>query len=209
MPETWAEGYKWWYEGMWVDRFVPNAAQEGSDMLGAGNPFNSGNLAMAQSHLWYTCCLEGDDWNMSPIPSHDGMTTVRLHADTFRIYEGTKHPDEAFEVLTYLVGPAALDLLAVYGGMPAREEDQDEFFAGLDERYPQGVNWDVAREGLQYADTPSHEAWFPNYLRGLDRITAFSTLLNSTPSLDIDGEIAKFVEDMQTIMDEDSAETQD
>jgi multiple sugar transport system substrate-binding protein len=202
VSEEWRTGFEWWYNGMWVDHFIPNAAQEGSDLLGAGNTFNSGNLAMAQSHLWYTGSIEGTAWNIAPIPSHNGVTTVRLHADTFRIYGGTQNPVEAFEVLTYLVGDASLDLLAAYGGMPARIDDQEAFFAGLDETFPQGVNWDVARDGLLYADTPSHEEWFPNYLRGRDRVSQFSTLLNSTPGLDIPAEIDRLVSDLQIMFDE-------
>jgi multiple sugar transport system substrate-binding protein len=202
LPENWRVGFQWWYDGMWTDRFIPNAAQESSDALGAGNAFNSGNLAIAQSHLWYTCCLEGTEWDIAPLPSYNGVTNVRLHADTFRVFKGTQHPEEAFTFLTYLVGDASLDLLSVYGGMPALVADQDAFFAGLDEKYPQGVNWDVAREGLAYADNPSHEAWFPNYLKGRDRITAFSTLLANTPDLDTAAEMDKFVADLQTIFDE-------
>jgi multiple sugar transport system substrate-binding protein len=202
LPENWRTGFQWWYDGMWVDHFIPNAAQEASDALGAGNPFNSGNLAIGQSHLWYTCCLEGEEWNMAPLPSYNGVTNVRLHADTFRVFKGTKNPEAAFKFLTYLVGEASLDLLSVYGGMPARVADQDAFFAGLDEKYPQGVNWDVAKQGLAFADSPSHEAWFPNYLKGRDRITAFSTLLANTPDLDVAAEMDKFVADLQAIFDE-------
>ncbi len=201
LPENWREGYRWWYEGMWEDNFIPNAAQEGSDLLGAGNVFNSGNVAMAQSHLWYTCCVEDTEWDIAPVASYEGEITARLHADTFRIYEGTENPEEAFEVLTYLVGPAALDLLEVYGGMPAREEEQEEFFSRLDEQFSQGVNWEIAQEALLYADSPSHEAWFPNYLRGRDRITQLSTLLNSTPGLELEEVFDTFVTDMQTIFD--------
>jgi multiple sugar transport system substrate-binding protein len=202
MPDNWLEGFKWWYDGMWVDRFIPNAAQESSDLLGSGNPFNSGNVAMSQSHLWYTCCLSGTEWDMAALPSYNGQTNVRLHADTFRIHKDTKHPEEAFRFLTYLVGEASLDLLSVYGGMPARVEEQEEFFSRLDERYTQGVNWAVVGQGLAFADNPSHEAWFPNYLKGRDRITAFSTLLANTPGLDVAAEAAKFVSDLQAIFDE-------
>ena len=202
LPDAWREGFRWWYDGMWSDYFIFNAAQEQSDLLGAGNPFNSGNLAMAQSHLWYTCCLDGTEWDAAVLPSYNGEWNVRLHADTFRVYGGTQNPDEAFRVLTYLVGEAALDLLSVYGGMPARLEEQDEFFAILDERYTQGVAWEAARAGLAYADNPSHEAWMPNYLKSRDRITAFSTLLANTPGLDLDAEMDLFVRDLQAIFDE-------
>lgn len=203
LPENWREGFRWWYDGMWTDHFIPNAAQEGSDLLGAGNSFNSGNLAIAQSHLWYTCCLEGTEWDMAPVPSYNGQTNVRLHADTFRIFKNTRHPEQAFRVLTYLVGEASLDLLSVYGGMPAREEEQAEFFSRLDERYTQGVNWAVVSQGLQFADNPSHEAWMPNYLKSRDRISAFTTLLSSTPGLDLQAEMDRFVADLQAIFDEE------
>lgn len=202
LPENWRTGFEWWYNGMWTDYFIPNASQEASDALGAGNSFNSGNVAMSQSHLWYTCCLSGEEWNMAALPSYNGVTNVRLHADTFRVYKGTKSPEAAFRFLTYLVGDASLDLLSVYGGMPARVEEQEAFFAILDEKYPQGVNWEVVRQGLAFADSPTHEAWFPNYLKGRDRITAFSTLLANTPELDLQTEMDTFVSELQAIFDE-------
>lgn len=202
IADSWRAGFQWWYDGMWVDNFIPNAAQEGSDQLAAGNVFNSGNLAMGYSHLWYTCCVEGTEWQIAPVPSYNGVTTARLHADTFRIYAGTEHPEETFEFLTFLVGEAALDLLAVYGGLPSRVEEQAEFFAGLDETFTQGVNWQVAVDSLQYADVPSHEAWFPNYLLGRDRITQFVSVLNSTPDVDVQAELDSLQGDLQTLFDE-------
>lgn len=202
MPENWRTAWHWFYDAIWEHHVYPNAAQEGSDQLAQGNPFASGNVAMAQSHLWYTCCLAGDTgWNAAALPSYDGVTTARLHADTFRILNSTDHPDEAFEVLTYLVGPASLDLLSVYGGMPAREEDQAGFFAGLDEQYPQGVNWGVVSQSLGYADAPSHESPLPNNNQSLDRLATFYSLLFSQPDLDVDFEIERFLADLQTIYD--------
>ncbi len=202
MPEHWAEFYRWWYAGIWDEGWYPNNAQEGSDLLAAGNPFTSGNLAMAVTHLWYTCCIEDDGWDAAPMPTYNGEPTAKLHADTFRILSSTEHPEEAFEVLTYLIGDASLDLLSVYGGMPAREDDRETFFAGLDEKYPQGVNWDVVMESLNYPDNPSHEAWMPNFNKAEDRLHSFTTFLHSTPDLDVDAELATLVSDLQAIFDE-------
>jgi len=202
MPEHWRTAWHWFYDAIWEHHVYPNAAQEGSDQLAQGNPFASGNVAMAQSHLWYTCCLAGDTaWNAAALPSYNGVTTARLHADTFRVLNSTAHPEEAFEVLAYLVGPASLDLLSVYGGMPAREEDQAGFFAGLDEQYPQGVNWDVVSASLAYADAPSHESPLPNNNQALDRLATFYSLLFSQPDLNVDFEIERFLADLQTIYD--------
>lgn len=204
MPDHWREGYQWFYDAVWTHHVHPNNAQDGSDLLSQGNPFNSGRVAMAYSHLWYTCCMDQNPntWDAAVPPSHDGVTTARLHADTFRVLRSTAHPAEAFEVLAYLVGPASLDLLGVYGGMPAREADQDAYFAALDERFPQGVNWDVPRETFNYADAPSHEALVPNYNRALDRLATFHSLLFSQPDLNVEFEIERFLADLQVIYDE-------
>jgi len=207
MPDNWVTAFNWLYDGIWEQHFIPNGAQEGSDLLATGNPFASGNLAMAQSHLWYTCCLGGDtDWDLAPIPSYNGVVTARLHADTFRILETTENPEAAFEVLKYLTGEASLDLLSVYGGMPAREEDQAQFFATLDETYPQGVNWEIAGSSLQYTDVPHHEEWLPNNNPANDRINAFNSLLKSEPGLDVDAEIQTLLGDLTTIYNEDQSE---
>lgn len=203
MPDQWRDGWNWIYEGIWTDRFMPNDAEEGSDLLAAGNPFASGNVAMAATHLWYTCCLDADDFDIAAMPANaDGEYTAKLHGDTFRVLNMTNHPEEAFEVLTYLLGDASLDLLAVYGGMPARETDQEAFFDGLNERYPQGVNWNVVMESLNYPDIPSHEAWMPNFNKAEDRLQTFITLYRGTPGLDLDAEMDRLISDLQAIFDE-------
>lgn len=202
MPDNWRTGWNWHYDAIWTHHFMPNAAQDASDLLAAGNPFSSGNVAMAQSHLWYTCCLPDTEWDAAALPSFDGTTTARLHADTFRVMNTTANPAAAFEVIAYLTGPAALDLLAVYGGMPARVDDQPAFFSILDERYTQGVNWEVVRDSLNYVDVPNHEAVMPNHNRSQDRLDTFLSLLNSQPGVNVDAEIDRLVVDLQGIFDE-------
>ncbi len=206
IPDNWVEGFKWYYDSIWTDYSHPTADAVGSDLLAAGNPFDSGNVAMAHTHLWYTCCLEGvsDDWDMAVVPTYDGVATSGLHADVFRILNTTEVPDEAFEVLTYLVGEAAPDLLQAYGGMPAKAALQDAFFASQDEVYPQGVNWEVAVESLAFPDIPSHEQDMPNFLKAQDRWGAFFSLLNSTPGLDVEAEVEKLKADLETIYAETS-----
>ncbi len=204
IPEPWQEGFKWYYDGVWNQHFIPNDEYRNSELLAAGNPFDSGNVAMSHTHLWYTCCLTGvgEDWDIAVVPSYNGTSTAALHADVFRILNTTEHPEEAFKVLTYLIGDAAPELLEAYAAMPARKDLQDAFFAGLDENYPQGVNWQVAIDSLAYPDVPSHEQDMPNFLKAQDRIGAFWSLLNTTPDLDVEAEIEKLQNDMQTIFTE-------
>lgn len=210
LPEAWTNGFNWVYNGIWTDHFIPNAAQVGSDLLAAGNPFASGNVAMAPTHLWYTCCVgEENDWNAAALPSFNGVTTAKLHGDTFRILASTEHPEEAFEVLTYLLTDAGPRLLEVYGGLSADPTLREEYLANLAETYPQGLNIDVITDSLNYADSPNHEYNMPNYLRAKDRIGAFQTLYESTPDLDINVEMETLVSDLNTIFSENPAESTD
>ena len=179
--------------------------------FGNGNPFNALRAAMALSHTWYTCCAnavdeEGNpidpDWDVAVVPSHNGVTTANFNADTFRIWGDTEHPEEAFEVLEYLIGDASQDLLGIYGGMPSRTADQDQFFADLDERWTQGVNWQVARDGVEFADNPSFEAWMPNYQEAFNSVVVpFGDEMRTDGSLDIEAAIDDFTAELQAIFD--------
>ena len=60
-----------------------------------------------------------------PRPSYQGQTTAAFNADTFRILKSTKHPDEAFTVLQYLLDDAREELLKLYGAMPARPSETE------------------------------------------------------------------------------------
>ena len=119
------QGLKWFNDGVWKDHFIPTSAQIQSDLLGKGNPFQSGNLAMADTHSWYTCCINpaapakpSFSWGVAVTPANDGVTTAKLHADTFSILNTTKNPEEAFKAVAALV--ASPELLTNYGGVPGR-----------------------------------------------------------------------------------------
>lgn len=210
IPDPWREAWTWHFENIWTEHITMDEALRDAPEFGNENPFNALRAAMAISHLWYTCCANavddaGDpvdpDWDIAAVPSHNGVTTSNFNADTFRIWGETEHPEEAFEVLTYLIGEASQDLLGIYGGMPARTADQDPFFANLEERWTQGVNWQVAKDGVQYADNPSFEAWIPNYQESFASIVSFASVLRTDDSLDIGPTIDGFVEELQAIYD--------
>ena len=203
-PDNWVDCWTWYYNGMWEDHFIPTNAQDGSDLLAAGNAFSSGNLAMSQTHLWYVCCLEDSEWDAAALPSYNGVVTSRLHADTFRVMNTTEHPEATFEVLAYLTGEASVPLLVVYGGFPTRAEDQATWLDLQDEKFTQGVNWDIAIDGLNYPDLPSHEEWLPNSIKANVRINAFRSLVETTPDLDIDTEIEILLADLTAIYNEEA-----
>jgi multiple sugar transport system substrate-binding protein len=180
-----------------------NDAIRNSDTFQKGNAYDSGKIAMGLSYLWYTCCLTdaGKNWDVAVVPSYNGKTTANFNADTFRIFKTTKHPQEAFEVLTYLLGDASKTLLDTYGAFPARKADQAAYLKSLDEKFTQKVNWQVFFDGVQYADNPSFEAYMPNLQEANDRAAKFYSLMMTTDNLDMDKEINTMKSDLQVIFD--------
>ena len=101
---------------------------------------------------------------MAATPSYQGQTTAAFNADTFRMLKSTKHPDEAWTVLTYLLDEPR-ELLKTYGAMPAgRVRSRSlppEATAGR--TTPQTIDWNVVKEGVNYADVPNFERYMPAY----------------------------------------------
>jgi multiple sugar transport system substrate-binding protein len=195
IPDHWREAAQWHHDAMWKHSFYPSGPYGESELLGAGNWFESGNLAMAQTHLWYAACCMGAlraEWNAAALPSYHGEVTAKLHADTFGILRSSRNPDAAFEVLTHLLSPEmAGRMAAIYGGMPARLSLQDQFLTQFNEqRFPgQDINWDVVVAGLSHPDNPNHEEGMPNFLEAETRYNAFVQLLENEPDLDVDSEL--------------------
>jgi multiple sugar transport system substrate-binding protein len=201
MPEVWREAAHWYYDGMWKDYFIPNGSYVGSDLLAQGNPFESGNLAMAAVNLWYNCCTGDVKWDVAALPSYNGVMTSKLHADTFGVLKTVKDPQVAWEVYSILLGEFAGDLVDVYGAFPARLSLQDAAVATLSERFPD-VDFQVFVDGLAYPDNPSHEAVLPNHLKATDTYGTFTSMYETTPGLDLDAELDAMIAEMQEVFDE-------
>ena len=204
IPAAWATAWKWFYDSIWTNHTAMTGPQFLDTTLNPdGYPFFTGNVAMSENYLWstYGVAGAGDDWNMAATPSYEGQTTAAFNADTFRILKSSKHPDEAFEVLTYLLGDASKELLQAYGGMPARVADQDAFFVTAQKEFTQPIDWQVAKDGVAFADVPNFESYMPAYNESLDLIITFGTKWQATPGLDMDKEIEDLRTQMQAIWD--------
>jgi multiple sugar transport system substrate-binding protein len=213
IPDAWKVAWQWWYDGIWGDQpFIPNGSVSGSAEYASGNTFGSGKVAMGITNLWYTCCLgdfagAGFTFQFGILPSYNGKVTGRVDADTFRIWKGTKHPTEAFEVLAYLLGPKGVEPLIVgtadtpgaYGAFPALPEFQQRFIDAKTAQYPFLNSWDVMLAGLSYADVPSAEGYMPNWNEGWARIGTLGDLMNNTDGLDIPTEIDTLEKDLTVI----------
>jgi multiple sugar transport system substrate-binding protein len=208
LPEAWNEEAKWIQNGVHKEHFIPNTSYLNSDLL-KPHAFASGKVAMARVMLWYTCCLADmkAKWDLAVMPSYKGQVYAPTDADTFRIHKDTKNPDAAFEVLSYLLGDGALDLITAYGAYPARPDLQEAAIKAKAEKYPTVQNWDLVAPSLDYTSAPGHEANFPNFNKGQLRFADFATLLygDTGVDIDVDKEMAKLQADLQGIIEEEPA----
>ena len=109
---------------------------------------------------------------------------------------------ELYDALERVRGAGRVsNLFKAYGAFPARKAAQAAFFEGLDEKFPQGVDWQVIVDSLSHPDIPSHEANMPNFQEADDRVGAFWTLMGSEGTLDMDAEMNTLVTDLQVIFD--------
>jgi|SaaInl7_200m_RNA_FD_contig_51_826657_length_1748_multi_13_in_0_out_0_1 multiple sugar transport system substrate-binding protein len=210
IPAAWQEAWEWRFDGMWGDEpFMATGALSGSPEFGGGNVFNSGKAAMGVTQLWYTCCLgdAGESWDVAAFPSYNGVVHGRMDADTLRMWKGSEHPTEAFEVLTYLIGPEGTVPLVMgedganpaYGAFPAITELQGGFIDAKAAQYPFVENWDVFLQGLDYPDSPSSEAWMPNILEANNRVATFADLMGNDGTIDFDAELEQLRSDLDVI----------
>lgn len=208
IPDSWKEAWRWYYEAMWGDQpFMATGPLSGAPEFGNGNIFNTGKAAMGLTQTWYTCCLAefrdaGNEFQLGIQPMDaNGVVNGRIDADTFRIWKGTAHPEEAFDVLAYLITTGGDKLLPIYGAMPAIAEKTEAFFAVKSADYPfvTPESWDVFVQGLAYPDTPSAEQYLPNWNEAFARIQTFGDLLTNTEGLDYDAEFQKLQDDLTAI----------
>jgi len=209
IPQAWEDEWAWYHQAVWEKGYSPSQAE--IDAL-ADNVFQSGSVAIAGSHLWYTCCISddanniaGDFFDIAVMPSNNGVVTTNMHADTFRILAASQNPDQAFTVLSHLLTDAALPLLTAYGAAPADPALTDAFIATLDERYPQGVNWQVALDSAAFADAPSHEQFLPGWEPYKEAMDVIKSGILTDPDLDLGTAIADLEEQLTTIFEENAS----
>jgi multiple sugar transport system substrate-binding protein len=208
IPPQLSTAMKWYDDGVWKDHFIPTNNQINSDLLSKGSEFASGNLAMMEGHTWFTCCVWPaapakpvvKDFGWAVAPSFDGKTTAKLHADTFSIMKGSKHPDLAFTALKAMVD--SNDLLVDYGAFAANADKRQSFIDAINAQF-KGIklDWSVPQAMLAYPDIPNHQAYLPNYGKTKAALQAFWNLYRTKSGLDIDAELNTLKTTLQGIYD--------
>ncbi|NDJ75201.1 MAG: extracellular solute-binding protein [Chloroflexi bacterium] len=205
------QSVNFYHNGIFVDHFIPTADAEGAIGEGVTNPFTSGRIGMGISHTWLfwgvrdamTAGNFTDDWNVYPTPTApNGVTTARVHADTFAILKDYDNPDAAWEVLKWLTSQdIALELCQVYGCLPARLSARADWEAFWLEAFPQ-LDLNVVYEALEYLDAPNHEGYMPNFAQAWDALELYWGSLRSDPDFDVEGELDAVNAEVQALFDE-------
>jgi multiple sugar transport system substrate-binding protein len=208
IPSQLSTAMHWYYDGVWKDHFIPTNTEINSDLLSKGSEFASGNLAMMEGHTWFTCCVwpaapakpvvKSFGWAVSP--SYNGTTTAKLHADTFSIMKGSKHPDLAFKALKAMVD--SNELLVDYGAFAANASKRQSFIDAINAQF-KGItlDWSVPQAMLAHPDIPNHQAYLPNYGKTKAALQAFWNKYRTQAGLDIDAELSSLKTTLQGVYD--------
>jgi len=215
IPDAWKAAWQWYYDGMWGKQpYVPNGAIEGSADFNSGNSFASGKIAIADLPSWYLCCVgdlekAGGKFNFAPSPiGPDGNPHGRVDADTFRIWKGSKHPAEAFEVLKYLVDVGINKLVVgseghppAYGAVPSDSSLRGPWLDAAKKNHPSVTDdgWNTLLQGLNYPDAPSAESYMPNMNESWARTVTFGNLLKTSGKVDLAKESDTLQKDLEVI----------
>jgi len=208
IPETWKNAWQWQHDAMWGPRpFLATGALADTFEFGRGNVFYAGKSAMALSQAWFTCCLTsfretGKEFQLAVLPkNNDGAIHGQITESSFYIWKGTTHPQETFQVLTYLLNTGADKLLPVYYAMSANAEKAETFFDQISGQYPfiTRQSWQVFIQGLSYAATPNADQYLPHRNEALNRFQSFADILAYNNKLDFEAEFQKLQDDLTSI----------
>jgi multiple sugar transport system substrate-binding protein len=210
IPPVWRDAWKWYYDAMWTSHFAATGKEISSALLNNGATISSGRIAMAATNAW-TINSYGSagnavikKWDMAVMPSWKGQTSGPLDVDTFTISKSTRHPTEAFEAMLAIM--ADEDLMQAYVGMPGLPALRSGYFSRFDSQLEKAfpgnsVTWSVLSEMVRYPAVPSPESNMPNFLQVTADYGAFYTKLQNSPGLDLDAELTRLQQVLQTDFD--------
>ena len=183
IPDAWKTAWKFWYDGMWTDHTIMTGPVfESDEFSGGGYAFFSGQVAMSENFLWttYGVADAGDGLGPrgDPVPQREGhLAAQRGHV---RDPQGHQEPGRRRSRRShYLLGEASDKLLgctaACRPGRTSRmrsSRDSASRRTTPADQFPDEVDWQVAKDSVQFADNPNFEASMPKYNETLDILTS-------------------------------------
>ena len=125
----------------WAQSFIKNLGtkniqtfqEEFGNYQGPNNPFYTEKIALEINGVW-----EGNfiprfapnlKWGAAPISTIDGKLTTIVDSDCIVIPKGSKHPNEAFKFISWLMKPENLEELCLLQGKfsPLKISDREDF----------------------------------------------------------------------------------
>ncbi len=96
----------------------------------------------------------------------------------------------------------SVELLTIYGAMPADPAKQQAWFDSIDANFP-GIklDWSIPQAMLAYPDIPNNQSYVPNYAEAKAAFQAFQNKVRTTAGLDMDAELATLKTTLQGIFD--------
>jgi multiple sugar transport system substrate-binding protein len=208
IPKFWKDAWQWQYDAVWGENpFMASGDLADTYEFGNGNIFPAGRSAMGLGQSSLICCLtgfqeNGTEFQIAVLPaSDDGLVHGRVADQSFYIWKGSAHPQEAFQVLTYLVTNGYEKLLPAYDAISADPAKTNSFLLQKSEQYPfvTDDSWNAIVQGLEYFDVPSADQYLPNRNEVLSSIQGFVDKLLHDANLDFDSEFQKLQDDLTTI----------
>jgi len=108
--------YEWFDAMLRVDRSQPRPTD--TSVMSAFDMFTSGRIAMIVDGTWFQTAMRdigSFDVGIAAVPSASGNAVSAAFVDSWVIWDGTEHPDEAWEALKALSSVEASTALAERG----------------------------------------------------------------------------------------------
>lgn len=216
VPAVWNDAFSWYYDAVWTKHIAPDVSAQTQAYLDDTDSMASGHLAMSAAWPWSLTSIADSAatskvarWDLAVMPSWKGVTTAPLDADTFVIARATRHPDAAFKAMMAI--ESSPEIMAYFGGIPARTADQDAYFSSLahdlDSIFPGNtVTWSVMTEMAKYPAVPNHEAPMPNGTRSVNDVSGFFTRLGTKSGLNVTAELTALQTALQADFDGPSSD---
>jgi multiple sugar transport system substrate-binding protein len=137
------EAMQWINERAWKDHTAvqnPEAAGLGQNVT---QRFSTGKVATFIEGSWRLAPMAvevqpGLEWDVAPLPKGKVKRSTRATTDGWAIWQGSKHPDEAWAFMRWLQGDDWNEIMmSVVGLTPARLSLQDKWVALISKAYPQ------------------------------------------------------------------------
>ena len=189
-PEA-IEAMQWVRDRMWDDKIMATFLDVQN--LGTRDAFVGGREAMVEDGSWaLKDILAGSDFRVgvAPFPAGPARRVTLATTDGYGIYAGTKHPDEAWELVKFLVSKDCGRAMARANFLqPARASLVDEWVGFIREEFPEKAKdvdiaafadghikgYSVTSEvfaNMNDAKRVAYEAWDQTFTLGQTRVDA-------------------------------------